>query len=245
MALPDNNHVEDRKAIICPGLQNLDIKQLVLECQDCHRFFASCCQNGFSEGGLYKHHGRLCHHAKVVFTDGACTNNGSALARSGLGVTIGGDNDEFDYSWSIPVTDAVDVVSPRTSQRAELLAALEGLKMLEAFRKTGGVDVSRNHSGHARDDYRDTYLVVTDSEYVVKGMTEWLPSWKVCLVHPSNFHSCSTHGLFLATRTAHIKWQASDQSRLILGIRSICHEIGERPCRCRILARPSHLQPGR
>ncbi|PPR04282.1 hypothetical protein CVT26_004069 [Gymnopilus dilepis] len=178
MTLPDNNHVEDRKAIICLGLQNLDIKQLVLECKDCHRFFASCCQNGFSEGGLYKHHGRLCHHAKVVFTDGACTNNGSALARSGLGVTIGGDNDEFDYSWSIPVTDAVDVVSPRTSQRAELLAALEGLKMLEAFRKTGGVDVSRNHSGHARDDYRDTYLVVTDSEYVVKGMTEWLPSWK-------------------------------------------------------------------
>lgn len=27
---------------------------------------------------------------------------------------------------------------------------------------------------------RQSWVIATDSEYVVKGMTEWLPAWKVC-----------------------------------------------------------------
>lgn len=66
------------------------------------------------------------------------------------------------HSWSIPVDDDIDPGVPRTSQRAELLAAIEGLKKLH--------NVARNNM-----------VVVSDSEYVVKGITEWFPSWRVGL----------------------------------------------------------------
>ncbi len=49
----------------------------------------------------------------MVFTDGACSNNGT-VAKAGLGITLGGE-----HSWSIPVDDAR---APQTkpNQRAEL-----------------------------------------------------------------------------------------------------------------------------
>ena len=34
----------------------------------------------------------------------------------------------------------------------------------------------------AKQDYHATYIVVTDSEYLVKGITEWFPGWRVRLV---------------------------------------------------------------
>ena len=117
----------------------------------------------------------------MVFTDGACSNNGLVNARAGLGITLGGDE---EYSWSISVNDTIDPGAPRTNQRAELLAAIEGLKKLNVAGECNGKPAKHHNN---EDFYRSTYIVVTDSEYVVKGITEWLPSWRVRLSFIFNF----------------------------------------------------------
>ena len=141
----------------CPKFEDYPLNRLLVECSVCTRFVAACCQHGpFKDP--YKP-GKPCHHYELVFTDGACSNNGLPNAKAGLGITMGRDD---KYFWSIPVDEAIDpnLNARRTSQRAELLAAIEGLKKLH--------NVARNN-----------YVVVTDSEYVVRGITEWLPSWRV------------------------------------------------------------------
>ncbi|KAF8436468.1 hypothetical protein L210DRAFT_3613357 [Boletus edulis BED1] len=85
-------------------------------------------------------HKEICHHSPIIYTDGACSNNGSSDAVAGIGIAFG--------------------TRKRTSQRAELITALEGLKKI------------CNHDKELMsNDYRTR-------EYVVKGMIEWLPNWK-------------------------------------------------------------------
>jgi ribonuclease HI len=110
-------------------------------------------------------------------TDGACSGNGQVEAVSGLGV-VAGDEDK----WSIPVTDEVDPTgnSKRTNQRAELLGAIYGIKMLHEV-ETKSADhlrVKRFINDEEKTSKR-RWIVTTDSEYVVKGMTEWMPKWRV------------------------------------------------------------------
>lgn len=69
--------------------------------------------------------------------------------------------------WSID--DETDK-GPRTSQRAELLAALMGLLSLRVLDGT-----CHSSSGHG-DGRPKEWIIATDSEYVVKGMAEWLPT---------------------------------------------------------------------
>lgn len=61
----------------------------------------------------------------------------------------------------------MDPGAPRTNQRAELLAAIEGLKKLHELNLVRG-----HHTNSRRHKAGSTYNVVTDSEYVVKGVTE-------------------------------------------------------------------------
>lgn len=75
--------------------------------------------------------------------------------------------------------DAVDPVGPRTSQRAELLAAIEGLKQLETSNRLRKGDSLHKPPRRDTDTLGPTYIVVADSEYVVKGITEWFPTWRV------------------------------------------------------------------
>ncbi|KAF8120343.1 ribonuclease H-like domain-containing protein [Boletus edulis] len=109
-------------------------------------------------------HKEICHHSPIIYTDGACSNNGSSDAVAGIGIAFGtreGDpDDEGTCQFSIPVDDVLDPGGKRTSQRAELITALEGLKKI------------CNHDKELMsNDYKKR-------EYVVKGMTEWLPNWK-------------------------------------------------------------------
>ncbi|CAG5158134.1 uncharacterized protein ALTATR162_LOCUS5000 [Alternaria atra] len=60
----------------------------------------------------------------------------------------------------------VDNFPVRSNQRAELCAAILGLELVA---KT--YDKNSNSEAGA-------WIVATDSEYVVKGMTEWLPKWR-------------------------------------------------------------------
>lgn len=166
-------------------LASYDLNYLVVQCPSCTRFFAACCLHGSLGGDLTPPKGELCHHHQVVFIDGACSNNGRDGARAGIGITIGEDE---EYCWSVAVDDMVDPDAPRTNQRAELLAGIEGLKKLEEryrieeiYKALGDQDDHHRPTRCHKDEPRSTYIIVTDSEYVVKGITEWLPTWRVRL----------------------------------------------------------------
>ncbi|KAI4117238.1 MAG: hypothetical protein LQ338_007585 [Usnochroma carphineum] len=68
----------------------------------------------------------------------------------------------------------------------ELLAALEGLRfMVEADRLNStdadGEPKNKKRKTGRKPSPRDSgksWIIATDSQYVVKGITEWLPSWK-------------------------------------------------------------------
>ncbi|PBK95494.1 ribonuclease H-like protein [Armillaria gallica] len=123
-----------------------------------------------------------CHNFKLVFTDGACSNNGQPNATSGIGIAMG---TAPDYRRSISIDDSIDRGKPRTSQRAELLAAIRGLKRIDEV-DMGFVDhVQHSDAAHKTHpnflgirENLPKFVVVTDSRYVVDGMTRWLPEWK-------------------------------------------------------------------
>ncbi|KAF8071634.1 ribonuclease H-like domain-containing protein [Lyophyllum atratum] len=172
-------NIVQRKFSFCETLQSYDRSVLVVVCPNCLRLAAACCTHASFGGDWAEPSEKVCHHTRIAFTDGACSENGKQGARAGLGIVIGVTE---RYSWSIPVDDTVDDGFPRTSQRAELLAAIVGLKCLE-----GESDILPYipDSGRYNDDERTRhgkvkaqFVIVSDSEYVVKGMTEWLPSWK-------------------------------------------------------------------
>ncbi|KAL8910559.1 MAG: hypothetical protein Q9171_004141 [Xanthocarpia ochracea] len=176
MSTTDDNTGQEgvfgRKLIFCEFLQQLDVEYLIRTCEDCGNFLVYCCScrkrygnDGRSPGSKY------CHHFRLIFTDGACRNNGQSGATAGIGVAMG-DNELWQQA--IPITTVLDPGQKRTSQRAELLAALPGLRQI--------IDVKKKYSNKRRKlaptDGEDCWIIATDSEYVVKGMTEWLPAWK-------------------------------------------------------------------
>ncbi|KIM47242.1 hypothetical protein M413DRAFT_271663 [Hebeloma cylindrosporum] len=178
------SNIEQRKFTFCPTLAGYNVKYLTTQCPQCTRFFAACCphQSFGAERALPDQ--KTCHHFQLVFIDGACSDNGQAGAKAGLGITIG---DGEEYRWSIAVDDMVDPHGPRTNQRAEILAAIAGLQQLEevnrlhAIYEALGKGDSHHMAARARrhtDEPRATYIVVADSEYVVKGITEWFPTWR-------------------------------------------------------------------
>jgi len=169
--------IVDRRMVLCERLQtSFDINELITHCLQCHRFFVLCCQHLESD--------TVCHHHRLVFTDGSCLDNGKIGATAGIGIAIGTVQVVAEHlcQWSIPVDNTIDAYPKRTSQRAELLAALEGL------RKISMADSDENDERHTAPKHRGKeamcWVIATDSEYVVKGMTEWLPVWKVSF--PSN-----------------------------------------------------------
>ncbi|KAG6918196.1 hypothetical protein DXG01_015985 [Tephrocybe rancida] len=138
-----------------------------MSCDFCGRFFVYCCRDGsWIE--------RVCHHYRLAFTGGSCLSNGKAGAKAGLGIVIG-NGEEGIQQWAIPVEADVDPNRRRTSQRAELLAAIEGLKRLDDAEE-GTEEPRRKHSKDPND--KSEWVIATDSEYVVKGMTECYPTWK-------------------------------------------------------------------
>ncbi|KAF2870201.1 ribonuclease H-like domain-containing protein [Massariosphaeria phaeospora] len=60
----------------------------------------------------------------------------------------------------------VDNFRVRSNQRAELCAAKLGIELF-----------AEAHAERPKSDAK-VWIIATDSEYVVKGMTEWLPNWR-------------------------------------------------------------------
>ena len=181
---------KERNFSFCPKFSGSDLNNLLIQCPHCTRFFAACCQCH----QRYESEQYVCQHVQLVFTDGACSNNGRGrTAKAGLGIFIGDDDDLF---WSIKVDDTLDT-APRTNQRAELLAAIEGLKKLEQVNQLESIDSESPARGHANadQDYRAEYIVVTDSEYVVKGITEWFPEWRVSRHSSWSYKLSNTDGI--------------------------------------------------
>ncbi|KAL8675092.1 MAG: hypothetical protein Q9168_000463 [Polycauliona sp. 1 TL-2023] len=157
-----------RSFILCPYLRSFDTAELIRTCDDCSNFFVYCCGclQEFKNDGCSVD-GKTCHHFRLIFTDGACSNNGQVGATAGIGVAMGTDE---KWQESTPVTDGVDAGQKRTSQRAELLAALEGLKYL--------INADELYSTETASEGDKSWVIATDSEYVVNGITKWLPAWK-------------------------------------------------------------------
>lgn len=152
-----------RRFVFCQTLlQEYENNQLIKTCTECGGYYALCCY----------HRRFTCHHYSLVFTDGACSNSQHG-AVSGIGVATGATP---DMQYSIPVTDDIDPLQSRTNQRAELLAALEGVRRSSATPPRHSA--VRKHSGK---EHKSCIIITTDSEYVVKGITEWFPKWKVCI----------------------------------------------------------------
>lgn len=85
----------------------------------------------------------------LIFTDGACTNNGKPNAKAGCGVFY--PNKEYD-NISVRFNK-----HPITNQRAELYAIYLAL-------------LTSNESD---------IIIYTDSLYSIKCLTEWMPKWKL------------------------------------------------------------------
>lgn len=160
--------VRGRRWFFCANIaQSMPASKLILSCSYCGRFFANDCSHIPSDDQDFD-----CYRFPVVYTDGACRNNGQrdAVRQAGLGVAMG--TSERDQ-WAIPVDDSVDPRGSRTSQRAELLAAIRGVEFwTRNWRST-------NATGHGQNHVKGPELIVaTDSEYVCKGMYEWYPKWR-------------------------------------------------------------------
>jgi ribonuclease HI len=89
----------------------------------------------------------------TIFTDGACTNNGSMKAEAGIGIYF--PNNEYE-NISEPFT-----ISPITNQRAELYAIYTAL-----------IKISQNNQ------YRKI-IIYSDSLYSIKSLTIWIEKWKL------------------------------------------------------------------
>ena len=91
-------------------------------------------------------------------------------------------SDESTTHFSKPVDKKADPEHESTTQRAELFAALWAVRMMDAF-----AQVLFNHDNPNKQKYgkrfEESWVYATDSQYVVKGVTEWLPVWKVSPLH--------------------------------------------------------------
>jgi ribonuclease HI len=98
-----HSHIDERKFSFCSMNAGFPLDRLIVECY-CGIFFPLCCRHQFYDGDLHGREDFLCHDFQLVFTDGACPNNGTVNAKAGLGITLGGGK----YSWNIPVDDTID-----------------------------------------------------------------------------------------------------------------------------------------
>jgi ribonuclease HI len=92
----------------------------------------------------------------VVRIDGACRDNGKPSARAAWGVYLG-PNSRYNASGRVPADVA------QTSSRAEIEALTQAMDIIARI----GAEQFPLHILH----------IVSDSEYLVKGMAVWMPDW--------------------------------------------------------------------
>ena len=186
----DDNRAEGligRKMVFSDRLQTSSTASLIKTCPDRHCFVLYCGHCSINRGEIEP----PCHRFRLVFSDGACRSNGQVGATAGIGILYG---EEPVSQRAIPITSELDPGQKRTGQRAELLAALAAVRFMaeadELNREAESDQLNRENVMGEDEDGREgvrnsAWVIATDSKYVVKGMTEWLPTWKVNLVSHS------------------------------------------------------------
>ena len=84
-----------------------------------------------------------------VYTDGACKNNGAEDAKGGMGVYCGPLEIERSVKWTL--------FEKPTNQRCEMMAVAIALATTATVEEV---------------------CILSDSEYVVRGLNEWIHNWK-------------------------------------------------------------------
>ncbi|ESZ93805.1 hypothetical protein SBOR_5800 [Sclerotinia borealis F-4128] len=105
--------------------------------------------------------------SRVIAIDGACSENGRQEARAAFGIYFG-DKAYDNCSGFVPEN------IPQTNQVAELIAAIEALKIMEEYLDK---DI-KNGVARSPDRYTCKVLIIIDSAYVVNGATNWIFKWK-------------------------------------------------------------------
>ncbi|OOF92537.1 hypothetical protein ASPCADRAFT_8812 [Aspergillus carbonarius ITEM 5010] len=100
----------------------------------------------------------------VIAVDGACRGNGQHGAQASVGVYHGYGN-EWNESFVLPSE------ATQTNQVAELVACHRALLDAQIKHACG------EESGD-EDEKINTVVIKSDSEYVVRGVTEWTEKWK-------------------------------------------------------------------
>ena len=93
----------------------------------------------------------------IIAVDGACRGNGTHSARSAIGVYFA---ERSRWNNSVELDDPAP-----TNQKAELEACLLALRLALRIRETTMEGLEQ-------------IVIKADSEYVVKGMTEWIFKWR-------------------------------------------------------------------
>ncbi|THU97567.1 hypothetical protein K435DRAFT_796431 [Dendrothele bispora CBS 962.96] len=163
------SRIENRLLKLCRHQENSPIPSLTGVVND--RFVIKNCRKcrpwSYEEGVAFK----------AIFTDGSCKNHGLSpdeLEELGLepharyGVAASPSMEE-DWQVSRFIDDEVDPCNRRTSQRAELLGVLAGLEMFMTL------DMDERLYGE-REDFG--WVICTDSECVVKGITKYYSAWR-------------------------------------------------------------------
>lgn len=91
------------------------------------------------------------HDTQIIYTDGACSNNGQRGASAGIGV-------HWPKHPHLSISESID--GQQTNQRAEIIAATKGITLV-------------------RDNGYKSVLVRADSHYVIKAATKWIPNWNI------------------------------------------------------------------
>ena len=102
-----------------------------------------------------------------VFVDGACRSNGQSDPIAAIGV-------HFEQYPEDNLSKVLRIPQP-TNQKAELIAAIRGLEKSFVIANSLGTEVALG--GRSSRGEHIVHLVA-DSEYVVKGIREWIPKWK-------------------------------------------------------------------
>ncbi|KAI9333696.1 hypothetical protein BDR26DRAFT_868035 [Obelidium mucronatum] len=95
-----------------------------------------------------------------LHADGGCSLNGKQGARASFGVA-GVINAPYSRKGLLPMKQA------QTNQRAELFAAKQALEL-----------IAEELYDELDDPTETTFIIVMDSEYVVKGLCDWMRKWR-------------------------------------------------------------------
>lgn len=148
--------------------------ELIKTCGCCGHFFVRCASCSLSNLASCQGGPLVCHRYRVIYTDGSCLDNGTPNAAAGVGIAFG---TKTKARISRPVgEDPTGQHNNHTNQRAELLAAIHGIKSIDKWTSTNRPCPDRKSLEEKRTR---VWVLTTDSEYVVNGMTKWLPKWKV------------------------------------------------------------------